>query len=325
MASDWTLVEYRPGRYAKVSPTGAFLDKATEADVRAWFAAQGGRPAPAPAPKPVPRRGALPAAVPESRPSPPESKGRPDPPAAAEPPRRPQDAEPMRPAAARPADAHPIQARRETPPTPQRATAEPEIQTAEIHPAEARPGTLPAPKRAAAEAKVRPTETRPADARPETPPEPKRAAAEARVRATVTRPADARPETPPEIRARPADPDAVRGRRARPPEADTLTTEGAAYDDGAGRWLWVDPRRESGYQPSTFDLDAFLQRAVALFRAKAWTGGQKPRRLAVHPDQLTDGLKPVAQALGLEVIRDPLVSPGTYRLGLAEPGNGEQP
>jgi hypothetical protein len=92
--------------------------------------------------------------------------------------------------------------------------------------------------------------------------------------------------------------------------------------DNADRWLWVDPRQENGYSPSTFDLEAFLRRAVALFQAKTWTGGQKPRRLAVHPNQVTDGLEPVAKALGMEVIGDPLVTPGTYRLGLAGLKNG---
>ena len=84
------------------------------------------------------------------------------------------------------------------------------------------------------------------------------------------------------------------------------------------QWLWVDPRQESGYRPASFDLAAFLQRAIALFQGKEWTGGQKPGRLAVHPSQARDGLKDIAEGLGLEVVSDPLVSPGTYRLGLAE-------
>ena len=39
MDLDWTLIEYRPGRYAKVCTDGTFLGTATEAEIRAWFAA----------------------------------------------------------------------------------------------------------------------------------------------------------------------------------------------------------------------------------------------------------------------------------------------
>jgi hypothetical protein len=109
------------------------------------------------------------------------------------------------------------------------------------------------------------------------------------------------------------------------PISDSEIVEAAAERDGVDQWLWVDPRQEGNYSPTSFDLAVFLERAVALFESKAWTGGQKPQRLAVHPSQNTESLTPVAEALGLEVLSDSQVSPGTYRLGLAEPGRGEQP
>jgi len=40
MSSEWSLIEYRPGRYVKVTSDGGFLGKATEAEVKAWFSAQ---------------------------------------------------------------------------------------------------------------------------------------------------------------------------------------------------------------------------------------------------------------------------------------------
>jgi hypothetical protein len=109
------------------------------------------------------------------------------------------------------------------------------------------------------------------------------------------------------------------------PEPEAQIIEAAAGRDGVDQWLWVDPRQEGSYNPASFDLALFLERAVALFESKAWTGGRKPRRLAVHPNQVTDNLTPVAEKLGLEILSDSQVSPGTYRLGLAEPGAGESP
>ena len=38
---EWTLVEYRPGRYVKVSLEGDVIGKATEAEARAWFSRRG--------------------------------------------------------------------------------------------------------------------------------------------------------------------------------------------------------------------------------------------------------------------------------------------
>jgi len=42
----------------------------------------------------------------------------------------------------------------------------------------------------------------------------------------------------------------------------------ATVNDNAGLFLWVDPRREPGYNPRTHDLAAFMERAAALFQAK---------------------------------------------------------
>jgi len=110
--------------------------------------------------------------------------------------------------------------------------------------------------------------------------------------------------------------------------------------NGAGFFLWVDPRREAGYDPKTFDLTAFLRRAVALFQTKERWKGQSPTVILANPAhqdgsacsatsaracrrtsaggtlQTENGLTQAAQALNLVVIGDPLVTAGTYRLGL---------
>ena len=89
---------------------------------------------------------------------------------------------------------------------------------------------------------------------------------------------------------------------------------------GAGElWLWVDPRYESGYSPATFDLSAFLRRAITLFQGKPWTGGNRPAKIAVHSEAAKD-LEPVAERLGLAVVEDARVSKGTYWLGLGADG-----
>lgn len=99
-------------------------------------------------------------------------------------------------------------------------------------------------------------------------------------------------------------------------DLDEAPPEPIAFD-GYDRWLWVDPRQERGYDVGAFDLATFLSRAVDLFRSKEWTAGRKPARLAAHPDEVANGLKAMADGLGLEVVSDPRVTPGTYRLGLA--------
>lgn len=95
-------------------------------------------------------------------------------------------------------------------------------------------------------------------------------------------------------------------------------------DNGAGFWLWVDPRRETAHDPRTFDLAGFLGRAVALLQIKPTWGGQRPNAVKAHPCQAENGLEPVAQALGLQVIGDPTVAAGTYRLGLATDQKGDE-
>ena len=93
-------------------------------------------------------------------------------------------------------------------------------------------------------------------------------------------------------------------------------------DNGAGLWLWVDPAREAGYHPKTFDLVAFLARAVALFRSKDQWGGRLPNAIRAHPEQAENGLKPIAKKLGLRIQADPYVAPGTYRLGIVRADRG---
>ena len=74
-------------------------------------------------------------------------------------------------------------------------------------------------------------------------------------------------------------------------------------DNGAGIWLWVDPRREAGYNPRTFYQAAFLARAVALFQSKEQWDRQAPNTVRVHPAHTENGLPAVAQALGLQAIK----------------------
>ena len=82
-------------------------------------------------------------------------------------------------------------------------------------------------------------------------------------------------------------------------------------------WLWVDPRSELGYHPNTFDQAAFLMRAMTLFRTKERWSGQSPTTLKAHPMVVENGLKPIADSLGLGLVSDPKVAPGTYQLGVA--------
>jgi hypothetical protein len=94
--------------------------------------------------------------------------------------------------------------------------------------------------------------------------------------------------------------------------------EEPAAVDGTGRWLWVDPRQEGGYGQASYDVAAFLGRAVELFEGKPWAGGKNPSRLAVHPDHITQDLESAAEALGLDVLGDARVMGGTYMLGLGD-------
>jgi hypothetical protein len=78
----------------------------------------------------------------------------------------------------------------------------------------------------------------------------------------------------------------------------------------------VDPRREDAYDPKTFDPAAFLARAIARFQANPRWAGQRPTLLIAHPVQAGNGLRPIAQALGLHLVADATLTPGTYRLGM---------
>jgi hypothetical protein len=97
--------------------------------------------------------------------------------------------------------------------------------------------------------------------------------------------------------------------------ADHAQDLDAGHDAGA-YWLWVDPRREAGYNPKTFDEAAFLARAMVLFQSKERWRGQRPVMVIANPAQADNGLEPVAETLGLRVVGDPTVAAGTYRLGL---------
>ncbi len=86
--------------------------------------------------------------------------------------------------------------------------------------------------------------------------------------------------------------------------------------DGRGFWLWVDPRREAGYDPKGFDIEQFLSRAVALFRTKDRWEGESPDTVRAHPELVENGLKETARALGLRALPDALVASETYWLGI---------
>lgn len=84
----------------------------------------------------------------------------------------------------------------------------------------------------------------------------------------------------------------------------------------ASRWLWVDPHHEDGYNPVTFDTMLFLRRAMDLFQRKQEWGGLPPDSIRAHPDQAGNGLRPVAEALGLRIVVDARVMPSSYWLGV---------
>jgi len=390
MTTAWSLLEYRPGRYVKVTPEGDFLGKATEAEVKAWFASQGWLSPAVSEPKPQP------AAVEEAAPVPPAEREpapightasdplawfsfAPEPRVShsLEPEPLPVDLKKQGPQFDRvlglvepDAEADVVMAPEPDTPVAEADQAdEPALQlsiepgSAEEEPAdepEAEAGAVVArePDTPVAEAdqadepalqlSIEPgsAEEEPAD-EPEAEadvvmaPEPDTPVAEAD-QADEPAPqlsiepgsAEEEPADEPEAEMDQdlqSDEEADRSLEPSPdmrewtesPARPTEAHSGAEPESGEeasamDQWLWVDPRQESGYRPASFDLAAFLQRAIALFQGKEWTGGQKPGRLAVHPSQARDGLKAIAEGLGLEVVSDPLVSPDTYRLGLAE-------
>ena len=321
MTTAWSLLEYRPGRYVKVTPEGDFLGKATEAEVKAWFASQGWLSPAVSEPKPQP------AAVEEAAPVPPaEREPAPIGHTASDPlawfsfapePRVSHSSEQQQ-------DSAPLEAEVET-----LLALEPEPLPVDLKKqgpqfdrvlglvepdAEADVVMAPEPDTPVAEADqadepAPQLSIEPGSAEEEPADEPE---AEMDQDLQSDEEADRSLEPSPDMREWTESP-------ARPTEAHSgAEPESGEEASAMDQWLWVDPRQESGYRPASFDLAAFLQRAIALFQGKEWTGGQKPGRLAVHPSQARDGLKAIAEGLGLEVVSDPLVSPDTYRLGLAE-------
>ena len=93
-------------------------------------------------------------------------------------------------------------------------------------------------------------------------------------------------------------------------------TSGERPDD----WLWVDARPSGGAGTGAMDLTSSVKWAIERFQSKPWTGGRSPGRLQVHPDLLACGVEAVAEALGLVVLTDPRVTPGTFWLGLVADG-----
>jgi hypothetical protein len=253
---EWTLVEYRPGRFVKVSPEGEVLGRASEAEARAWFARRGW---------PLTELGA-------------RQMGEPPSPAD----RKPTEREPPAETAERPVPSRPKE------------------EEGQAVPVDA--GTVePAPGVAA------PDEQRQPFAEPDVPQtvgaetEPDRVA----VAPTAPEAAAAPPGAGDELLEKPPEPDG-------PPEKPAAEAE--------ERWLWLDPRGDARHSTETFDIAAFLRQASSSFRAKDWTGGCEPGRLAVHPDLVTGSLEAAANELELEIVADPRVMLGTYMLGLAQPG-----
>ena len=349
MSTAWSLLEYRPGRYVKVTPEGDFLGKATEAEVKAWFASQGWLSPATPEPSPQP------ATPPQTAPEPPPGRELTP---TEHPPGNPLAwfsfaPEPSAPHLELEEDSAPLESGVETllalEPEPLPVALEVQVPQfdsvlglAELETGAAAPTTETCePKGLVAQLgmELAPPEEEPADepepvaqeailAAPEPEPpltearEPEEPAAQSDLESTP--PAEAPEDLESERAALAFEPPPGTGKwaglPAHPPEAVLGAGSGNGEDASAmNRWLWVDPRQESGYQPASFDLAAFLQRAIALFQSKEWTGGQRPGRLAVHPSQARDGLKAIAEGLGLEVVSDPLVSPDTYRLGLTKP------
>jgi hypothetical protein len=375
LGSDWTLIEFRPGRYAKVTPAGTFVGRATEAEIRAWFAAQEGEVEPdsgsrsrvlpeqadllalepesllvvAQAPDPMPEsessldQAELPAPEPEAEPplhevEMPASEPEPvlDQVEVADP--EPELLLDLVEAPAPEPEPEPLLDQVEVPvPEPQPELV---LDQGEKPPPELEPEPLldqievpvpePQPELLLDQAEM------PA---PELEPEPLLHQAELPPPESepLSSPFDLEPDVdlhvepePTTLRTAPRpsafvvedqleDRDDSEAGPAATPEPEPFAPEPPADAGNLDRWLWVDPRQESGYDPSTFDVEAFLGRAVALFQSKPWTGGRKPRRLMVHPGQLIDSLENVAEVLGLEVVSAPTVTPGTYRLGLARP------
>ena len=348
MDSDWALLEFRPGRYVKVTASGEVLGRPTDEEIKAWFASRGwgtdstegslslelGPPAapeedarqtvtlPQPPETPVPdqaqpttevvRDGSAPVPTPMPPPSMDSlSRGSEEVPMMAMPepevssevtPGEPEPQAMLRGTDADKAEAAPVQVDGVPAAEPQdyeRPRPEPEarvigtglaseVPTAELEPLSGDSVVLPYDA----------SERSPTPVRGPTAAVPPLAPSH-----------DA--EIPEQLEGQEAGPELPPSRAA--PAADEATAV-----DGTGRWLWVDPRQEGGYGQASYDVAAFLGRAVELFEGKPWAGGKNPSRLAVHPDHITEDLESAAEALGLEVLGDARVMGGTYMLGLGD-------
>lgn len=308
MESDWALIEFRPGRFAKVTSDGTVIGIASEAEARAWFAARGWdgeaeTEQPLPTLSLHPPTPALDSAATGLPPPPSWMTGRSQ-------------------------DASLDRADDQAPIPPAAAEATPELDPTVDRPEPADPrrkGTAaPSPEQAVESARrdlatgiaPEPLVTEPeASDRDEWPEEDEMdewADGDGRLESGIDS------DFPPEEDQDLALDEEVLSVSARQPEDGLAASERPPSSDSAGWWLWVDPRQEPGYSPVTFDLAAFLRRALQLFQTKTWSGGQKPARLAAHPDQVARGLQDVADELGLEVVSDSKVTLGTYMLGLEQ-------
>lgn len=280
---DWTLVEYRPGRFVKVSPEGEVLGRATEAEARAWFA----------------RRGWPLASLRERR-----------------------TGEPPAPAGQKPAEWQPPAAAVEVASGEEPARASVQAERRAVPPGAEAEAESPVPPHPVVEegqtasVYAGPEEPAPEVAGPEEQGQTVSGSEipQAVVLSTDTDRAAAAP-TAPEAAEPPGAGDVL---LEQPPEPEGLTEKPAAEVEQ--RWLWLDPRGDPRLSMETLDIKAFLRQASSSFRAKDWAGGREPGQLAVHPDSVTTSLEAAAGELSLEIVADPRVMPGTFMLGLAQPG-----
>ena len=97
--------------------------------------------------------------------------------------------------------------------------------------------------------------------------------------------------------------------------------------NGTGWLLWIDPRKPG----QEVDWTAALKEGAALFQTKPRWGGATPEVVLAKPahrdgsgtPQAENGLRPVAEVLGLHVVANPTVTAGTFRLVLARKGVAE--
>ena len=363
-SQNWTLIEYRPGRYAKISDDGIGLGTASESEVRAWFAAAGADVRSTPRAEKDETRVSTPDADAKSgaaQPSPPILAGMADQdeeanghePTASGP--APAAVQPATPTLSAPSlfDADPLDDERKEMAVDHAAGSEPAprttstnnsdvVESGKVEAAEPIAGEGKNPRSAgedgpdesgdseseleSAEPDPIPTETDRPQPRTTDPAqletgEPARETEDSLRHVTE----DPGPVTAPVNGAPAPGSGASMGLSTQPSSLarEEPDTESAELDVGQNgpqiedHWLWVDPRQEVDYDPQSFDVASFLERAVSRFQAKPWSGGQKPTRLAVNPVQTPNGLKPAAEALDLELVEDVLVPAQTYRLGIA--------